>query len=409
MKTKEKQNSNEVMEGYNPRIYRSLSMLFGILTILNVVVIVYAFALTGYGLWHAEDALSYIAKINSSFDNINENVQNVVIHQNDPDLVEDSVTSVKLRYQDIAGFADEFRQIDLSNIDKTIPADFDAAMSKIDRYYNAVLPKLEDAKIGKGVIEELQGPDMEILRKDASNTISELFEKQDESTYGFFCRVGQSFLLVPLFLISTMSAGLFAISKSKKRDYAFAMNLKNSKQKTDNMREKAKAIAYTNVLTGLKNRYAFNDILKDRLTSDNVNIALYSFNSFRSINEFYGRDTADEFLIATSKKLVEQFGKKAEIFSTETDELCVLFQKDIQRSEALELSQKMLDLLSEPYQLQNATIRLNIACCFKNAPFNPEASASAVSELMIAMDKTVNKAIALSSAQNHSQLIQVGR
>ena len=406
MKKNEKATKFQVMEGFNPKVYSRLSMLFGILTILNVAVVFYAFSITGYGLWHAEDALSYIAKVNSSFEKINENVLNVVIQEKNPEYVADNVRSIEEHHAEILANAEKFRGIDLSNIDKSVPPEFDTALSKIERYYTTVMPKLEAVRDGSGKASELQDPGSEALRKDASDTIAQLFEKQDASTYVFFCRIGQGFLLVPGFLIFTMSLGMFAISRSKKRDYQFARNLKSSQQKTDNLRQKAKAIAYTNVLTGLRNRYVFIDRLKECMANGYVNVALYSFNGFRSINATYGREMADELIIAASQKVLEQFATQAEIFSTESDELCVMFNQDIPTENASVIAKKILDLLSQPFQLQEHEIQLNVAGCFKLIPVNHEPSSSTLAEIFAEMDRSVNQAIGLCMTNNTSQLLQ---
>ena len=86
MKKDEKEqsrNQNAIIEGFNPNVYRSLSLLFIVLTIINLAAIVYAFARTGYGLWHAEDALSCIAKIDGSFDDINQSILKIQLHPED--------------------------------------------------------------------------------------------------------------------------------------------------------------------------------------------------------------------------------------------------------------------------------------------------------------------------------------
>ena len=412
MKQKEKKHkNNEVMEGYNPRIYRRLSMLFGILTILNLVVIMYAFALTGYGLWHAEDALSYVAKIDSNMNSINQNILKIALNEDNTELIQDSAILINSKYAEITetptGYAEKFRQIDLKNIDTTISGDFEQMMSTIDTYYTNVSGKLKAVKDGKAKADTMLDAETEELQAKATEQISALVKKQDTSTYDFFCRIGQRFLLVPLFLILTMSAGLFAISKSRKRDYEFAVNLQSSKRKTDNMHKKVKALAYTNVLTGLKNRYAFTDMLKERLKKEDVDIVLYSFDNFKTINEYYGREFADEFILAVSQQLVENYGGQADIFSTETDELCVMFHSNIQKSQSLSFSFKILDLLSRPYQIRGAVIQLNVAGCSCHAHSNTNASDATIIKLFTKIDHTLNQAIIASITQNKSQLLSV--
>lgn len=187
MKNEEKtQEQNQVMEGYNPGVYRMLSILFIILTILNIVVIVYAFARTGYGLWHAEDALSYIAKIDSSFDDINQDILNIQLHADDQSRVSASVDDIILQQKKISEHAEAFRQINMSNIDKTIPKEFDKSMDKVDRYYSTISKNLSSVKAGFSKPDVLQTAETERLREDAKASLDELFDYSDEATYQFF-------------------------------------------------------------------------------------------------------------------------------------------------------------------------------------------------------------------------------
>lgn len=379
-----------------------LSILFIILTILNIVVIVYAFARTGYGLWHAEDALSYIAKIDSSFDDINQDILNIQLHADDQSRVSASVDDIILQQKKISEHAEAFRQINMSNIDKTIPKEFDKSMDKVDRYYSTISKNLSSVKAGFSKPDVLQTAETERLREDAKASLDELFDYSDEATYQFFCRVGQSFLFVLLFLILTMAAGLYAIARSKKRDYAFALKLQNSKQKTANIRQKAVEIAYTNVVTGLKNRYALDEKLDERMKSEDVTLALYNFNNFKGLNESYGRDFADEFVSEMSKKIVTTLGKQAEVFSTEIDELCVLFSKELPKSRTNSLAHKILEMLSQPVQIRGISVQLTVAGCIGHCNVNSYTSASA---LFIAMDHGMRQSKAMCVEQNRSVLI----
>ena len=69
-----------------------------------------------------------------------------------------------------------------------------------------------------------------------------------------------------------MATGLYAISRIKKHDLAFATELQSSKQKTANIRQKAVDIAYTNVVTNLKNRYALMEELDERIKAEDIDV-----------------------------------------------------------------------------------------------------------------------------------------
>ena len=403
MKKKEKEAiQNQVMEGFNPKVYRSLSFLFIVLTILNVIVIVYAFARTGYGLWHAEDALSYIAKIDSNFEDINQSVLKIQLHSDDITVVSNNIDNINDYHQGIIVNSQAFSEIDLSNIDKSLSGDFISTMNRIEQYYDTISGQLNDIRSGAVEPSVLQAAETELLRENAKNAIDQMFERQDKATYLFFCRVGQSFLFVVLFLVLTMAAGLYAIFRIKKHDYDFAMKLQSSKEKTANIRQKAVEIAYTNVVTGLRNRYALDDVLDERLKTEDLSVALFDFSNFKSLNEQYGRDFADEFVAIVSQKITESFSRQAEIFSTDIDEFFVVFNKELPKSRINSISHRILHILSEQYLIRGATVQMNVAGCLCYCKANTYPSATV---LFKAMDQSMNHTKSQCLQQNRSLLL----
>lgn len=403
-KSKQEKSRNEFIEGFNPRVYRRLSILFIILTILNIAMVVFAFSITGYGLWHAEDALSCIAKIDSSFNDINQSLLEIELHTDNQQFISEKVDSILAYRETINENAERFRGIDLSNIDKSLPNDFEASMQLVSYYYGNISDTLNDLKNGTADLPALRNDEFEQLRKNTTASLDALFVKQDEATYIFFCRVAQRFLLVILFLLLTMSMGLFAIYRAKKRDYQFATELQSSKKKTENIRQKAVEIAFTNVVTGLKNRHALAEELDERIDKEEFTVVLFRFTNFNSIYELYGRDYADDFMAVVSKDLVATYGDQAEIFSTETDEFCVVFKKELVRSRTNISAQKILYSLSQPITVQDAKIQLTVAGCSCHCRSNLYPSAA---KLFVAMDRSISQTKIQCAEQNRSLLVSL--
>lgn len=392
----------QVLEGFNPNIYRQLSFVFIMLTILNLAVIIYAFWRTGYGLWHAEDALAYIAKIDASFEDINQDILKIQLHSDDQQVISECVGGIFNYQQKIQTNASSFREINLSNIDATIPEAFERSMRKFDVYYSVISENLSAVQDGSAAPDVLITEETEQLREDAAQSFSKLFEDSDEATYQFFCRVGQRFLFVLLFLILTMATGIYAIHRSKKKDYEVALKLQNSKQKTATIRRKAEEIAYVNIVTGLKNRYALDETLDERMKDEDVSVSLYNFNGFKSLNEHYGRDFADEFVAEISQQVASYLGEQGEIFSTNIDELCILFRKDLPKSRANNISNRITELLSQPIEIREVTVQLSVAGCICHSKAKTLSSSS---ELFRKLDRGMAQAKATCMEQNRSILV----
>lgn len=403
---KEKKKMNVVMEGYNPKTYRNTSLMFIILTLLNIAVVIFAFAKTGFGLWHAEDALSRVAQINGDFGNINQNLLKIELNSEDEHLVSYNIEEIFEYNQEIAQNADEFRKINLNNIDKTLINDFEVTMDKISTYYDTISADLKAVKSGEKKATILRDVRIDALQTEATDSINALFEKSDKSTYDFFCRVAKRFLFVILFLIVTMAVGLISTARAKKRDYASALKIQTSKQKTESIRQKAMEIAYTNVVTGLKNRYSFSEMYDEELKSEDIVIAMYNFNRFKALNEKYGRDFADEYVATVAKKITDIYGKQVEVFNTDVDEFCILFNRELSQDKAGDIAQKILRTFSQTVQIHGVIVQLTVSGCINYCDANAYPTAGS---LLMALDNGIKQVKTMCHEQNRSILLPLSQ
>lgn len=173
-----------------------------------------------------------------------------------------------------------------------------------------------------------------------------------------------SAVVLVLFLVIG-EIGVYMVSKNAKRAEAeieaqsnalsaSAARLEKSKQKMEN-------IALTNILTGLKNRYALENDLGDRLETDQFNIGVFDLDNFRQINDTFGYEFGDEYLAAVAEKLVQDFGEVAEIYNITGNEFCFVFKDDISDSVAQKTSQKIAETMSAPYQINSILAQLTVS------------------------------------------------
>lgn len=402
----EDKNTELQLEGYNPKVYKQLSFVFVILTILNVAAIMLSFMKIGYGLYHAESALSHIAQIDSNIKQINTDILDMSFHSDEKGYISECIDSIKTSYEKININSDKFREINLDNIDSSLSGDFDDAIFRISNYYDNVSEQLEAVKNGSESPSVLYSSNNMKQQLEATTAIENLFDKQDKATYSFFVKTAQSFLLVVLFLIFTMGLGLFAISRVKKKDMAVALRLQESKDKATDIRRKAMDLAYMNIVSGLKNRYALDEELDKKIKNDDFSIALYNFNKFNTLNEQYGRRFADEFVAAVSKIVKDRFSNIAEIYSTEIDEFCVVFNKELPKRRIDECALNILYTLSQKVQVQNIQVKMNVAGCIYHYSAGEHSSSNS---LFIALDKGVNAAKQMCYTQNQSLLIPINK
>ncbi len=138
-------------------------------------------------------------------------------------------------------------------------------------------------------------------------------------------------------------------------------NLQEVGAKLKSTRQKASDLAVTNLLTGMKNRYALDNDISERLESDRFNIAVFDMDNFRIINDTYGYEFGDEYLATVAEKLKSEFGDIAEIYNITGNEFCFLFNRDITESQAMTLVQNIQAVMSAPYTVLNLSVQLTVS------------------------------------------------
>lgn len=125
-----------------------------------------------------------------------------------------------------------------------------------------------------------------------------------------------------------------------------------------NSQEKINDIAYTNILTDMKNRYALENDIGSKLDTEDFNIAVFDMDNFRSINDIYGYDFGDEYLVQISERLKNEFGEYAEFYNITGNEFCAVFKREVSDVEAMRISENILQAMSSVYNVANIGIQL---------------------------------------------------
>ena len=168
------------------------------------------------------------------------------------------------------------------------------------------------------------------------------------------------FVIMTLGEVAIWAIARYAI-RSRKEIEEKEKNLAEVDARLKNTRQKASDMAVTNILTGMKNRYALDNDLSERLESDRFNIAVFDLDNFRSINDTYGYDFGDEFLAAIAEKLKEEFSDIAEIYNITGNEFCFVFNRDVTESQAMRYIQDIQNVMSAPYNVLNLTVQLPVS------------------------------------------------
>lgn len=341
-------------------MYRFIGIIFTVLSLLNIIAVVIEFRSSGTSLFYAEEALSHMAKIEQHLQTTNECVLNIVINQNDPTIVRNEVKNIKSTFALLDQEVDTFRNIDTSNIDETIEKDFEAAMINVEAY-RSLLEKIENYETKE--IGAYYNSDIAPMKEKASSSMKSVADHQSQSTNVFFHKTAHAFLFLLLFMVFMLAVGLNFIKYMKKNAEKAELEIEENKSKASQFREKAIKIAYTNILTNLKNRYALERDLSTKLKEDSLTLAFFNFDNFNEITESYGRGFSDMFLVAVTDLVKERYPDKFEIFHTDTHEFCFLMNSDISRMDTEKLVNDLAQTLSAPVKISKLKINPAVSGC----------------------------------------------
>lgn len=160
----------------------------------------------------------------------------------------------------------------------------------------------------------------------------------------------------------------------------------SANKKFKRSQEKIEDIVYKNILTGMKNRYALEKDIGERLQSEPFNMALFDMDNFRSINDTYGYDFGDEYLVQIAEKLQKSFGEYAEIYNITGNEFFVLFNSDISKEKSINLSKNIFTAIGMAYSVGNIGIQLSVSGCAYN--YLP-GDCSSLDSLLVKMNNTI--------------------
>ena len=403
------QVKKEDPEGFNPRIYRAIGCCFAVLSLINLAVVIFAFNRSGYGLYHAEDAVTHIAKIEQCLQNSNESILNIVVHKNNIKIIKSEAANINEEYFLLNEEAQAFRSIDLSNIDKTITKDFESAMAKVNVYYSALtdytkmfqdydessMTDSDKLTYFMNMIESKYENDIEPLKTEATLAMSNVVEHQNQSTYAFYVKIAQEFLLVIGFMLFTMSVGLSAIRFMKNNARKDAAEIQQKKQdvietaqEAAQFRKKAVAIAYTNVLTGFKNRYAMEDDIKKRLQTEDFTVAVFTFDNFHDLNQSYGRSFGDMYLAEIADIIKKKYSEIFDIYHTNIDEFSFVVKKYANQEKANAAIKQIAETLSAPVEVSKMQIQLNISGCVYRYHASERLD---IDSLFVKIDRTIKE------------------
>ncbi|MCR4889809.1 MAG: GGDEF domain-containing protein [Ruminococcus sp.] len=405
-----KSKDENKLQGYDPAQFRRMTAIFVVLSLLNIGAVQLAFMRSGYGLYHAESALSHIAQVQQNVQTVSEKSLDMLVHKEEDVTAKRDMININEAFEKIETESKGYTDINLESIDPKLRESFSDAESKIEAYKKALedfndefAEKMEvsgeelDAYLN--TIETKYSNNIEPLKDAAEEAVNKTFDAQNKATYDFFVRCAQQFLFVLIFLLVTLTIGIIGIKKMKKNAKVAAEAIRAEHLKAEKSREKSISIAYTNIVTSFRNRYGLEMDLDAKVKVEDISIALFKILSYDNVSERYGRSTADEYVLTISKALKKTFGDVADIYSTDNDEFCFVFKDVLDENGETDVILPIARTISHKVELDSASLQCLAAGCYYNCVPGTHSSCNT---LLLKMDKAMSiaKQKTLSNGQN---------
>ena len=359
-------------KNYHSTPYIVAAIILAIIYLINAILIDKIYANNNRVSQQTSKTMNAINRMNGELQNVNANVLRIVANIGDPTS---AANDTVLNFQNIEDAMHDFESIE--GLSDTAKHRYNHAKKVIETYNARLLEFREQwnqAREGGGTMgtaafssgmNSLYVQDIYPLQVTASEMLQATISIVNADTGKVMAaNARNTYLLMTMMLVVAIlgEVAIFIIARRAKKARLELeereRNLAEVDAKLKTTRQKASDLAVMNVLTGMKNRYALDNDVSDRLESDRFNIAVFDMDNFRSINDTYGYDFGDEYLAAVAERLKDEFSGTAEIYNITGNEFCFLFNKEISESQAMGIVQNIQAVMSSPYEVLNLAVQL---------------------------------------------------
>lgn len=150
-------------------------------------------------------------------------------------------------------------------------------------------------------------------------------------------------------------------------------NLIKLSQQLEKKSEVLHHLATTDGLTGLTNRFQFQERLKERVShasvqSERMALFLLDMNGFKEINDTLGHPIGDETLMEIASRLAAAFGDRSDVARLGGDEFCIIYPRLRDTDQAASIASEICGILTRRYVLDQVEFPLGVSVGYALCP-----------------------------------------
>ncbi len=353
------------------RMYGIVGMVIVIVTLINMIVQDRVYRNVRNTMQSNLESVQTISSIQSNFNNVNENVLLLVASLDTPEIQrvsQEVVENIKSDFENIdKGIADYKRENENKSDDlKRRFTHAEYAISAYRRKINDVNAELgtlthEDGmNIYNQELATLQVTAAEMLQAtiEIGTKVGEELDHQAASIRGWAqtsLLILLVFTVIFLFFVGRNQINSILEMRQKQQEITEASN------RLTKSRKKLMDSAMTNILTGMKNRYALDESLSQLIGNAQFNIAVFDIDNFRMINDMYGYEFGDEYLATIAERLKSEYSEYAEMFNITGNEFCMVFYEHVSDLQAQQLSEQIRQGIGQPTLVANIPVQTTVS------------------------------------------------
>ena len=370
----------------NSKIFVFAGVMLAVVVIANLVLISIYHSRSNKIYTDANNATYYLRQMDEELLTVNRNLLMII---SDAGNKEELAQSIENSFSNISYYEDLYSKVEgRSEREKY-------RYSNAITFLNAYKRKFEDRRTNLDALNtNLYIQELHPLQTTATEMFNATIDINTENTQQQLRNISLLFavilgVIVLMFLIGEAVIMLTARTLKKqearmlKREREFA----ELEQRLSVRSRKVGEISSTNILTGLKNRYALIADLDNIKNKSDVDVAIFNIDKFRNINDNFGYNYGDEYLTSISKTLKEKFGASAEIYNYTSNSFCFVFKKSVENLK--QTATNILVTFQEKQNVGNLVLQPTATGCYAHYE---KGKISDVDKMIIEMEKPIREA-----------------